>query len=88
MTRLRRAPGLVSALLALLLTVAAAPPAPPAAAELQAHVLALTGPEMEGRGSGTPGGDRAARYIAAELARLGLEPGGDAGTFFQEFVVQ
>jgi len=86
-TRLRRASGLAAALLALLLTTAAAPPAPPAAAELQAHVLALTAPEMEGRGSGTPGGERAARYIAAELARLGLEPGGDAGTFFQEFVV-
>jgi Iap family predicted aminopeptidase len=76
-----------AALLALLLTAAAAPPGPPAAADLQAHVLALTAPEMEGRGSGTPGGDRAARYIAAELARLGLQPGGDAGTFFQEFVL-
>jgi hypothetical protein len=85
-TRLRRASGLTAALFALLLTAAAAP-APPAAADLQAHVLALTAPEMEGRGSGTPGGDRAARYIAAELARLGLQPGGDAGTFFQEFVV-
>ena len=87
MTRLRRAPGLAAALLALLLTTAAAAPAPPAAADLQAHVLALTEPEMEGRGSGTPGGARAARYIAAELARVGLEPGGDAGTFFQEFAV-
>jgi hypothetical protein len=86
-TRLRRAPGLAAALLALLLSTAAAPPAPPAAADLQTHVLALTAPEMEGRGSGTPGGDRAARYIAAELARIGLRPGGDAGTFFQEFVV-
>ena len=87
MTPRRRAPGLAAALLALLLTIAAAPPAPPAAADLERHVLALTAPEMEGRGSGTPGGDRAARYIAAELARLGLRPGGDAGTFFQEFVV-
>jgi aminopeptidase YwaD len=86
-TRPRRASGLASALLALLLTVAAAPPAPPAPADLQAHVQALTAPDMEGRGSGTPGGDRAARYIAAELARIGLDPGGDAGTFFQEFVV-
>jgi len=86
-TRLRRAPGLAAAFLALLLTTAAAPPAPPAAADLEAHVLALTAPEMEGRGSGTPGGERAARYIAAELARIGLRPGGDAGTFFQEFVV-
>ena len=86
MTRFRRASGL-TALLALLLITAAASPAPPAAADLQAHVLALTAPEMEGRGSGTPGGDRAARYIGAELARLGLQPGGDGGTFFQEFVV-
>jgi len=86
-TRLRRASGPTAALLALLLTTAAAPPAPPAVADLQAHVQALTAPEMEGRGSATPGGDRAARYIAAELARLGLQPGGDAGTFFQEFVL-
>jgi hypothetical protein len=86
-TRLARAPGLAAALLALLLTTAAASPAPPAAADLERHVRALTAPEMEGRGSGTPGGDRAAGYIAAELARLGLRPGGDAGTFFQEFVV-
>jgi hypothetical protein len=81
-TRPRRASGLTAALLALLLTTAAAP-APPTAADLQAHVLALTAPEMDGRGSGTPGGERAAHYIAAELARLGLQPGGDAGTFFK-----
>ena len=70
MTRLRRAPGLAAALLALLLTVAAAPPASPAAVDLERHVLALTAPEMEGRGSGPPVGDRAARYIAAERAGL------------------
>jgi len=84
-TRLRRAPGLAAALLALLLTTAAA--APPRAADLRAHVLALTAPEMEGRASGSAGGERAARYIAAALARMGLRPGGDAGTFFQELVV-
>jgi hypothetical protein len=84
--RLRRAPGPAAALLALLLTTAAAAAAPPAA-DLQAHVLALTAPEMEGRGSGTAGGERAARYIASVLARSGLRPGGDGGTFFQEFAV-
>jgi len=83
--RLRRAPRLAAALLALLLATAAA--ASPPAADLQAHVLALTAPEMEGRGSGTPGGERAARYIAAVLARAGLRPGGDGGTFFQAFAV-
>ena len=79
---------LAALLLSLLLTAAAAPPpARPLAAALQAHVLALTAPDMEGRGSGTPGGDRAARYVAEVLARAGLRPGGDAGTFFQEFAV-
>jgi len=71
----------------LLATQATSTPASPDAAELQAHVVALTAPEMEGRGSGTPGGDRAARYIAGALRQAGLRPGGDGGTFFQEFPV-
>ncbi|HEY7869738.1 MAG TPA: hypothetical protein VIF59_10950, partial [Methylomirabilota bacterium] len=71
------------AALAVLLLTATVAASPPAASELQAHVQALTAPEMEGRASGTAGGDRAARYIAAALARAGLRPGGDAGTFFQ-----
>jgi aminopeptidase YwaD len=60
---------------------------PPSAAELFAHVSALTASEMEGRASGTAGNDRAARYIADRLAAAGLSPGGDGGTFFQSFVV-
>ena len=38
---------------------------------------------MEGRGTGQPGGDRAAKYIADKFAKLGLKPLGDAGTFLQ-----
>ena len=84
--RSRWAPSAV--LLALLLTTTAAAPFPRLGpADLLAHVAALTAPEMEGRGSGTPGGDRAARYIADVLARAGLRPGGDGGTFVQEFPV-
>jgi aminopeptidase YwaD len=60
---------------------------PPGAAALFAHVSALTAPEMEGRASGTAGGERAARYIADRLAAMGLNPGGDGGRFFQFFVV-
>jgi hypothetical protein len=87
-TRRRSSTTLAGLLLALLLTTtAAAPPPRLGAADLLAHVAALTTPEMEGRGSGTPGGDRAARYIAEVLARAGLRPGGDGGTFFQEFPV-
>jgi len=81
----------VAALLAVLLLVApagSAPPlAPPTASELSAHVHALAAPAMEGRGSATPGGERAARYIEEALARLGLRPGGDDGTFRQSFAI-
>src|SRR5262245_66100139 len=43
---------------------------------------------MEGRRSGTPGGDRAARQIADWLADAGLRPGGDRGSFFQSFALE
>jgi peptidase M28-like protein/PDZ domain-containing protein/PA domain-containing protein len=42
---------------------------------------------MEGRGSGTPGADRAASYLEAEFRRLGLRPAGDGGGFLQRFEV-
>jgi Zn-dependent M28 family amino/carboxypeptidase len=38
---------------------------------------------LEGRGTGTRGGDIAAQYIAAQFMALGLEPAGDSGTYFQ-----
>ena len=77
----RRSPAALAALLLLLLATAAAAPAPHlGAGDLLVHGAALTGPAMEGRGSGTPGGDRAARYIA-DVLRRGLRPGGDAGSF-------
>jgi hypothetical protein len=73
----------------LLLGAAAARSAvvPPAPATLAEHVATLAAPEMEGRRSGTPGGDRAAARLAAWLAAAGLRPGGDHGTFLQPFVV-
>lgn len=45
--------------------------------------LALTAPEMEGRGTGQPGGDRAARYLADRFKALGLKPAGDNNDFLQ-----
>jgi hypothetical protein len=62
-------------------------PSVPPAEWLLEHVKALAAPEMEGRGSGTGGAERAARHIAAELQRAGLQPGGDAGTWEQAFTV-
>jgi len=76
-------------LVALLASAAGARPAPnpPLAAELQATAEALTGPGMDGRRSGTAGGDLAARRIAGWLAAAGLKPGGERESFFQSFVV-
>jgi len=42
----------------------------------------LSADSMEGRGTGTVGGARAARWIAEEMRRIGLTPAGDSG-FFQ-----
>ena len=37
---------------------------------------------------GTPGLDASADYIAAAFKEAGLKPGGDDGTFFQQFTVE
>ena len=86
----RRAFLLPFALLLLFSSAAAEAPkriVPPVAAELLAHVTALTASEMEGRASGTAGGDRAARYIADRFRAIGLRPGGEGGSFFQPFAL-
>lgn len=49
-----------------------------------AHVAYLASNDFRGRKSGTPEYRRAAEYVAAEMAKLGLKPGGDNGAFFQE----
>jgi hypothetical protein len=57
------------------------------AAALLEQVRKLAAPEMEGRASGTPGGDRAAAYVAAEFRKIRLRPLGDHGTYLQTFEV-
>ncbi len=47
----------------------------------------LASPELEGRGAGSVGLERAGAYIAERFRSLGLRPAGDAGTFFQAFTV-
>jgi hypothetical protein len=44
---------------------------------------ALSGDDMEGRDTGSPGYDRAAAYVADRFAAAGLAPAGDNGTYFQ-----
>ncbi|HMG12243.1 MAG TPA: hypothetical protein VK571_03635 [Gemmatimonadaceae bacterium] len=43
---------------------------------------------MLGRSALSGGHDRAVRYIAAEAARMGLEPAGENGTYFQTFDIR
>lgn len=48
-------------------------------ARLEAHVRVLADDNMEGRGTGTPGYDRAAQYVARQMQAIGLEPAGVGG---------
>src|ERR1044072_4330137 len=47
----------------------------PSAAKVQQHVSYLASDALDGRRTGTPGANDAARYIAGEFERLGLNPG-------------
>ena len=53
------------------------------AADLAYRVKELADDKYEGRGPGTPAGEAAADWIAAEMKRAGLEPGNPDGTYFQ-----
>ena len=48
------------------------------------YTAALAAPEMEGRGTMQPGGDKAANWIADRFKSLGLKPLGDNSTYLQK----
>lgn len=52
-------------------------------ARLEADVRFLADDALEGREAGTRGYDIAALYVAQRFRALGLEPGGDDGTYYQ-----
>jgi Zn-dependent M28 family amino/carboxypeptidase len=54
------------------------------AADLGARIQTVADDVFEGRGPGTVAGEASAAWIAAEMARVGLKPGGDDGTYFQK----
>jgi len=54
------------------------------AATIREVTTALASREMEGRGMAQPGRDRAAKYLGDRFARIGLKPGGDASTYYQQ----
>src|SRR4029077_14539975 len=51
--------------------------------DLMTPLYVLADDSMQGREAGTPGNAKATAYIAAEVKRAGLLPGGDDGTYFQ-----
>jgi hypothetical protein len=51
------------------------------------HVKYLAGDELQGRGNGTPGLEKAAEYIAAQFKAAGLQPAGDGESYFQKFTL-
>ena len=50
---------------------------------LKATVNALAADNMQGRGTGQPGGDKAAAYLADRFTKLGLKPLGENNTYLQ-----
>jgi Tol biopolymer transport system component len=54
-------------------------------ADIRAHVYRLASDEFAGRLTGTPGEQLATQYVADMYKRIGLEPAGDNGSYFQDF---
>jgi len=52
--------------------------------DLRTHVYQLAADSMGGRAAGSRGNFLATDYVAGVFRRLGLEPAGEAGTYFQE----
>jgi hypothetical protein len=52
-------------------------------ADLQTRLYIFADDSMQGRQTGRAGNMKGTAYIARELQRLGLEPAGDNGTYFQ-----
>ncbi|MFQ6093144.1 MAG: M28 family peptidase [bacterium] len=53
--------------------------------EIVSHIQYLASDELGGRRAGTEGCEQAAKYVAQEFERYGLEAVGDEGTYFQNF---
>ncbi len=51
--------------------------------DLRRRLYIFADDSMQGRAAGSPGHERATAYLARELARLGLVPAGDSGSYFQ-----
>lgn len=53
------------------------------AKDLERHLSVIAHDSLEGRGTGTPGQQKAARYIANHFKQIGLKPVAKDGSYFQ-----
>ncbi len=53
-------------------------------ASIKEMTTALSSADLEGRGTGQPGGDKAANWIADRMKSYGMKPLGDKGTYLQK----
>src|SRR5688572_9939356 len=53
--------------------------------KIKDHIKFLAGDELNGRGTGSDGEQKAAFYIEKQFKDLGLQPKGDDGTYMQNF---
>ncbi len=58
------------------------------AERIRTHLQILSADEMEGRAPGTPGGEKAAHYIAAQFQAAGLLPAAGDSSYFQNVVLR
>ena len=55
------------------------------AVDAKRHVAALADDALEGRAAGSRGGRAAGAYLVEEFERIGIDPAGDEGGFYQRF---
>ncbi|MDQ3393566.1 MAG: M20/M25/M40 family metallo-hydrolase [Bacteroidota bacterium] len=55
---------------------------------IRAYIKFLSDDLFEGRGTGTRGHELAAQYVANQFDLMGLKPGGENGTFFQDVALK
>jgi len=55
------------------------------AADIQKHQVFLSSDKLQGREAGSEGGHQAALYIAEQVKKWGLKPGGMGDSYFQPF---
>src|SRR5947209_1171001 len=56
--------------------------------DLMTRLYKFADDSMMGREAGTPWNEKGTDYIASEVKRLGLQPAGDNGTYFQNPLVR